>query len=197
MTSYDFAGLKNIDVAAGLKYSEREDTYAEVLGDFHRFIDKNAGLISFAVEIKSLDDYVREVHKLKSAARLIGATELSQLALALEMGGREGNWSVIEKHTPELLAKYREFEKILRPFARRRPAADGSEILREELQAELKQLRELVSAYDYDGAMEIITRLDGRVLPTRIKSTFEAMRDCVESYEFDEAENYVNQMLEG
>ena len=193
MNKYDFSALKNINYAEGLKYSEQEETYAAVLGDFHRFIEKNAEVIDLAEKQKNAEDYVREVHKLKSSARLIGAAELSELALRLEMKGRENDWSVIERETPLLLEKYREFEEILKPFEKKRPRKEGAELSRVELEKELESLLETLSCFDYDASMEIISRLDAHALPKSFAEGFDALRDSVESFEFEEAENYVNQ----
>lgn len=195
MDTYDFSSLKNIDAAQGLRYSEQQDTYAGVLGDFHRFIEKNAGIIESAAKMRREDDYVREVHKLKSSARLIGAAELSELARELEQRGREQDWDAIERKTPQLLEKYREFLEILRPFAKERAEAVGEEMPAAELENELEGLKKALSAFDYDSSMEVLARLDGRVLPERVRETYDALHESIESFEFEEAENYVNQIL--
>ena len=56
-----------------------------------------------AQETEQWEDYVIEVHSLKSAARWIGAMDLGDDAEALEMAGREWDREKVAAGTPELL----------------------------------------------------------------------------------------------
>lgn len=196
METLDLHALEGIDASVGLGYTGDEKTYSGVLRDFHHFIRKYSDAIQSAAESKAQDEFVREVHKLKSSARLIGAMALSQQALRLEMLGREGKWREIKAETPRLLADYRRFELILAPFEERRIAKTGGALPPEELRRELESLKKCVSAFDYDGAMESVTKLEERLLPSKIEELFPKLLDSVESFEFEDAENYVNQMLD-
>ena len=195
MKTADLYSLEGIDAHVGLNYTGDEKTYAGVLRDFHHFISKYSDAIQRAAEERDQDEFVRGVHKLKSSARLIGATALSQQALELETLGKDGNWSEIEAETPRLLADYRAFLQILAPFEEEHAEKKGAPLSPEELKTELESLKKSVSAFDYDGAMAVLSALESRPLPLDAQELFPRLQDSVESFEFEEAENYVNQLL--
>lgn len=55
-----------------------------------------------AFEEKSADGVARAAHKLKSSSRAVGANDLSDICLALETAGNEGDWNGIEAAAPNL-----------------------------------------------------------------------------------------------
>ncbi|MBO7095758.1 MAG: Hpt domain-containing protein, partial [Lachnospiraceae bacterium] len=60
-----------------------------------------------------IDGYTIRVHTLKSSARIIGATELSELARALEAAGKDHNTDFINDKTDDLLKEYRSLKQHL------------------------------------------------------------------------------------
>ena len=62
----------------------------------------------------------RQAHKIKGAARLVGATELAEAATALESAGRKGTWPAI----PPLARDVRNaVARVRQLMAQRYPAA--------------------------------------------------------------------------
>jgi PAS domain S-box-containing protein len=55
--------------------------------------------------------FVRAMHKLKSSARMIGATALSDLCQRAEQAGQHQEWAAIEAELPSLTASLRETEE--------------------------------------------------------------------------------------
>ena len=64
-------------------------------------------------EKKDIKNYTVKVHALKSAARLVGALDLSADAKHLEESGDNNDVHEIEQKTPKLLAKYRAYKPVL------------------------------------------------------------------------------------
>ena len=90
---------------------------------FYRTIDSKANKIEQCLKEGLINDYVIEVHALKSSALLIGAVPLSEAAKELESCGKQADTSVLEEKTPDLLTMYRGFKTILRPYADKEEAA--------------------------------------------------------------------------
>lgn len=51
---------------------------------------------------RSTDGVAKAAHKLKSSARSVGAVELADLCLKLEMAGKADEWNKIEEAAPRL-----------------------------------------------------------------------------------------------
>ena len=99
----DLQRLPGIDVARGMSYCGTGQVYRKTLFLFREQIPGRLRRIRKAQETEQWEDYVIEVHSLKSAARWIGAMDLGDQAEALEMAGREGDREKVAAGTPELL----------------------------------------------------------------------------------------------
>ena len=99
----DLQGLPGIDVARGMSYCGTGKAYRKTLFLFREQIPGRLRRIRQAWEEGRWEDYVIEVHSLKSAARWIGAMDLGDQAEALEMAGREKDLAKIADNTSDLL----------------------------------------------------------------------------------------------
>lgn len=109
----DLRHLPGIDVARGMSYCGTGQVYRKTLFLFREQIPGRLRRIQKAQETQSWEDYVIEVHSLKSAARWIGAMDLGDDAEALEMAGREGDREKIDAATPALLRQCQELGETL------------------------------------------------------------------------------------
>lgn len=99
----DLQDLPGIDVARGMSYCGTGEAYRKTLFLFREQIPGRRRRIRQAWEEARWEDYVIEVHSLKSAARWIGAMELGDQAEVLEMAGRSRDLSKIADNTADLL----------------------------------------------------------------------------------------------
>ena len=108
--------LKGINVVSGLANCiGNEDVYIDVLRVFIN--SANIDSIQSCFDNEDWKDYTIEVHGAKSAARNIGATELSELAFALEVAGKSGDIQAIKDKTAPFLDNYRSvIETIKKAF---------------------------------------------------------------------------------
>ena len=118
-----FQKLFGIDVSAAMMNCGNEDVFIDVVKVFHESIGKRAGDIEAFATSGNWRDYTVQVHSLKSSARLIGASGLSEKAAALEALGNkargegdEGAITSIRTDTPGLLAEYRAYTAKLAPL---------------------------------------------------------------------------------
>lgn len=103
--------LPEIDVKKGLTFcADDKDFYVECLGDFYSLTIK-ADLNS-AMEEKDYNRYCVYVHGFKNNAYTIGATELGDLALDMEMLVKEGQLETIPDKQNELFSRYDRICKV-------------------------------------------------------------------------------------
>lgn len=109
----DLQDLPGIDVARGMSYCGTGKAYRKTLFLFREQIPGRLRRIQQAWEEARWEDYVIEVHSLKSAARWIGAMDLGDQAETLEMAGRGRDLSKIADNTADLLEECRALGETL------------------------------------------------------------------------------------
>lgn len=91
--------IKELDVATGELYCGGPEGFKEILIEFIETAVESRQELEQLFQQKDWENYVIKVHALKSCMKTIGATQLSEHALELEMAGKNGNIDLImEKH---------------------------------------------------------------------------------------------------
>ena len=83
-------------------FGDDDDTFKEILQEFIEPATSNVDEIEAAFADHSADGVAKAAHKLKSSARSVGANELADLCLALEVAGKADDWKEIETSAPRL-----------------------------------------------------------------------------------------------
>ncbi|WP_408071324.1 DegV family protein [Butyrivibrio sp. JL13D10] len=111
-----FEMLTGIDAKTALEYSGSEESLLSVMKIFYESIDKKADEIEDFYDKEDYKNYTIKVHALKSSSRLIGATDLGNLAKDLEMAGNNNDICFIKENHNRLINKFRGFKDILSPL---------------------------------------------------------------------------------
>lgn len=111
---------KHIDIKTGISYTYNKENYFVLLKMFDEKSSQRYEEITSIVEKcheDSCKNYVVKVHSLKNTAAMIGAKQLAEIALNLELSGRRNDINCIKKHHDELLTEYKivetEVKKLL------------------------------------------------------------------------------------
>ena len=152
---------------------------------FYRTIDSKADKIEQCLKEGLISDYVVEVHALKSSALLIGAVPLSEAAKELEGYGKQGKTELLEEKTPDLLAMYRDFKDILKPYADKEEAARQEASNGEWCQA-LQQIHQCIEQFDLDGVDRIMEKLEEYQIPECIRESMDQLRVYVADVSLEE-----------
>ncbi len=91
-----------IEAKRGEEFCGGKETYVEILTAYADNASLQQEAIAEAKEKGDIAQYTILVHGLKSSSASIGAMELSEMAKAHEMAGKEGNIDFIEQHYDEL-----------------------------------------------------------------------------------------------
>lgn len=188
--------IEGIDVAIGLSFLGTEELYKKILGDYHSVIEHKADSIErYAVE-EQIEAYTIEVHALKSSSKMIGASELSDMAARLEHCGHEKNLEAIKADTAVLLRKYRSYLSILAPFEKKKEAAEEKEVTPAELLEQLNLLYESLEDFDMEAAANAVKQLNGWHLGSQAAKLRERLGHAVEVMEYDDACGIVEEWKE-
>ena len=180
--------LKNIpylDVQLGLSYTGSNENYEMVARDFY------VGGAAKMEEIKNLcaendiKNYTIRVHALKSSARMIGDSELSEMALALEMAGNNEDMDTIKADTEALLIRYDRLLECLKFVF----SSNGSRMLPEIEESKLSELADKMRTglenFDFDIIDETMEELGGYSLPENIVKPFDELKVLVADVELE------------
>lgn len=96
-----------VDVTQGLLYCQKdEEFYRSLLVQFaSEAAEKRTNLEKFFTE-KNLNDYSIIVHALKSTSKMIGASDLSAKAKALEEASKSGDFATVENGHKTVITEY-------------------------------------------------------------------------------------------
>ncbi|MBR4768835.1 MAG: response regulator, partial [Lachnospiraceae bacterium] len=158
-----FKEIPEIDEQEGLTNCGSADGFFSVLSVFHKTASMKADEIERFFMEKDIANYTIKVHALKSSARIIGASALSDLAKRLEEAGKKNNTEYINANTERLLAMYRALDKNLEGFDRKDKDLPviGEDALKEAYQT----IIEIAQSMDYELMEDILKNLRGYALP--------------------------------
>ena len=159
----DVAG---IDVNEGIEHCGGVEAYLDALTVFAQSVTAGAKEIAEFYRQNDIKNYTVKVHALKSSARVIGATELSERAKRLEDAGNAGYVDEIKKFTDGLLELYISFADKLSPLIKGEDNdEDKPPIDADQLAEAYEAMREVAQTFDYDSMQFVIQELEEYKLP--------------------------------
>lgn len=186
--------VEMLNTQDGIGYCGGVANYIDTIRMFYESIEDNISVLEDAFNAKDVKMYTIKVHALKSSARIIGAKELSERALALEEAGKDGDWDFILFNHQELLNLYSSYENWLRGL----DESDEDEDMDKELisEADLKDayeaLGELVEQMDYDAIEMILNQVSEFRLPEDEKDKFRDLNKYLKLFDWDKMEEILN-----
>jgi len=171
--------IPGIDYDTGIEYCGSPDSYGKLLDVFRQSIAQESAAIEEYWRGGDIKAYTVKVHALKSSARTIGASELSERAKAMEAAGNAGDTAAIDANTPGLLELYRSFAEKLAPVFE----SGGEDALplagSDELEPVYEALVECAGMMDYDMAEMALESLKGFRLPSEDMKRVEDIRSAL------------------
>ena len=159
-------GLGELDRSVGIQYCGTDELYESVLEDFYRLIDTKSAKIEELWHTNDIRNYTIEVHALKSTARMIGATELSEFAFSLEQAGNANDMEKINSDTPTLMEMYRAYKDTLAYFDGGATAnSDKEEVPVSVIKGEILKMNMAAKDFDIDAIDECMKKLSSYKMP--------------------------------
>lgn len=186
-----------INVSHGIETSGGEEIYEDVVRDYMSTIDEYSQRIEDFFNLGDIHNYRIQVHALKSTSRMVGAEELSELAMELEHACDEPDMNLIKSKTPVLLAHYRELKDQLQEvFADYEQPADDRNVMEEETFIEaLYAILEGVELFDYDLIESVMTEIKNSRIPEKFEAPFERIKLLVADVNTDELGEFIGTII--
>ena len=175
--------ISDLSVEDGIINCGGEEGYLSVIEIFHRTAAAKADDIEESLKKGDIENYTIRVHALKSAARIVGAADLSRLAKQLEKAGKANEIEFIEENSDKLLEMYRELDDKL-DFLNEQDE-ELPEIKAESLKDAYNTMLEVSSIMDY-GMMETVLKgLKKYKLSDEDSEVVQKVTDCLLKLDWD------------
>ena len=155
--------VPDIDPQTGLKNCGSAEGYISVLSVFHQTASVKAAEIEDLYRNGDIENYTIKVHALKSSARIIGATLLSEMAKDLEDAGKRNDTAYIEDNTDRLLDMYHKLDTGLEWLDKK--DEDLPQISEGALREAYQTIVEIAGSMDYGLMEDMLKELHGYSLP--------------------------------
>ena len=186
-------GVRGISVDDGIKNSGGIETFISSIELFYDTIDGNAKVIEDAYHEKDIKLYTVKVHALKSSARIIGASQLSELCQKLEDAGNKDDMGFIDENTDRMLSDLRAFSGELSKIREQGGSDDRPMIPEDELADAYAALAEVIPNMDYDAVEMILAGLEEYKLPDADAEKIGKIGRMLKSFQWDELEKIIKE----
>ncbi|MCR5482229.1 MAG: response regulator [Clostridia bacterium] len=181
---------EGISVEDGMKYCGGSESFEMTLNTFFEMIDENSNVIEKAYTENDIELYTIKVHALKSSARIIGASKLSEMALALENAGKSGDIEYIKNNTDSLLSEYRSYKTKLGRLAKNEPAnEEKTEISKEEVKELFEAVKLFAEQMDYEACEMTVEQLKGCRLSEEDETVLEKITGMLKKLDWEGLQN--------
>ncbi len=189
-----------VNMETGLLYSGGDrDVYMENLRTFIGRAAEYQQSLNQCYDERDWENYVIEVHALKSSSLSIGAEKLSNRAKQLEVAGKAGNYDEIEQKHEKLARRYSELVEAIRTYLEKNNCLTAEEpeiisdntlpeIRLEEFDRLVEKINSACENFDDEGIMAAAEALSGYVwksVPLRIY--FAEVKRLAAEFEYDKA----------
>lgn len=179
-----------IHVKQGMTYCGDKEGFREIAGIFHAEGARRKALLQQYFDEQDWKNYAITAHALKSNSKGIGADDLSDLALKLEMAGKENHIDYILEHHRELLDAHEALLNILasNSFIYPKGNADGGLTKAGMTGEQTKQAAERNGEKEERQAMS--RELDKQVITERIA----LLKEKLSSFESDGLDDILDEL---
>lgn len=193
--SAELPKIDGLKVDEGIRNTGSVELYTKLLGDFYRLIDVKSSKIEQCLAEGMIRDYTIEVHAMKNAARIIGASELSDFFYEMEKAGNAEDVETLTAQTPKLLEVYRSYKDVLAPYGQV-DDKDKHQATNEELTGILQQLCDAVDSFGLNKIDEAFARLEQCRIPDELSELMSRLRVYVADVNMEEIMSASRAMME-
>ena len=199
--SYLKGVLSEVEIEKGISNcGGNMSDYLKVLKIAYDYGEKQLEELERIQEQQDYENYTIKIHSMKSTTMNMGAVELSDMAKAQEMAGRDGDYSYIDEHMKPFLAEYRillgKIEEVLRHYEMIEEAAQEAECLEEEMILRILQsIYQYVDNFDFSKVFEILEEVKKYKIPEEYQKVLEQISIWMDELSVDEIKKLIEKTV--
>ena len=180
--------IEELNLEIGAANNGNNAAYTETLKAFSRNVKIYSGEIADYYRVGDIKNATIKVHALKSAARIIGASDLGELAQKLEDACKAENRDLLDRELHDFLERAGILGERLSPLLKEEEKADAvkKDIDVDELQRIYTQIKEHAQDCDNAGIEDALKKLGEHRIPDSEKDRVNAITKAIGMYDFDE-----------
>ncbi len=186
-------GISEIDTDTGIKNCGGIEEYMKTVEIYAKAVKDNADETEQFWKSADIKNATIKIHALKSSSRIIGATDLGELAQELENAGNENDTEKLGERIDELLYRYRKIGEALSPLigVDEPNESDLNPISEDELGQMYTAISEFISVSDYDSVVDLIEALKGYRVPDNEKERRNALIKAADEVRYEDIKDII------
>ncbi len=189
-----FPEIEGIDFETARTYCGSDELMVKMFAMFQSSAQANADELENLLKEGDIAQFKIKVHALKSSARTIGATKLSQKALDMETAASENNIQKLKRGINPLLKLYRSYIDKLLVFAAPKAEKKGDAFSEEDIKNKLAEMATACENFDLDSLEGIVGDFQMHELPESFKEKFKQIREFVKNVDFDSLATFLKEL---
>ena len=186
-----FLEENGIDTKLGKEYTGGTEKYLSALKRYFSNYEANRKKVEDFYAAGDIENYMIQVHALKSNSQMVGAISLSEEFAALEKAASKGNISFIEINGEKTLSKYGELVELLRPIGEADIEMPANEITGKEALLLSKELLEALDDYNEEKSAELAKKLLGYPFRLRQREEMKKAIKLISDFCYDDAADII------
>ncbi|MCR5535834.1 MAG: response regulator [Succinivibrio sp.] len=187
------AEVHEFNVPEGIANCGSAQDFLTALTIFARSLAPNLHELAAYLNQADYPNFTIKVHALKSSARIIGAKRLSELALQLELAGKQGQNDQIRASFPRLEALGKALGTELTPLTEAKEEhKEAQDLTQDELTEAFEQLKSAVSDYNFEDLQMILETLSEYQLPESYAGLLPKLQAAADKPDWDELLSLLN-----
>lgn len=190
--------MTGVDTVRGIKgCAGRTERYIEVLRTFLNSGKSQYAKIEKLYNMKSRKELRIEIHGLKSVAASIGATDMSNLSLALENAIKNEDMAFVNANMQNLLSMYARLLKQLETYfeAEDTLGEQSKNISLEKVRDKLMLLADALDEFDDDASCELIDGLLEYGFRSDVRREIRLIRDQIKLFDYNRASEMTDALI--
>ncbi len=190
--------MTGVDTVRGIKAcAGRTDRYLEVLRTFYSSGKTQHEKIGRLYNLMDRRNLRIEVHGLKSVSASIGATDMSNLSLAIENAIKNDDMAFVTANIATLLSMYGKLIKQLEAFfdAEEVPGEKSKTITLDKVRDKLLLLAGALDEFDDEAACALIDGLLEYGFDTEVRRQIRLIRDQVKIFDYNRAADMTDELI--
>ena len=190
--------VKAIDIDKALSFCTNDiDMLIGVMDIYVKSFNTIKARLESTYAEKDIQNYGIEVHGVKSSSRSIGAMELGELAYALEMNSKDGNYDFVKENHDEFMKEYSAFVDELNEklsLVHKDEEVERISLSAEETKDIIARCCEAFENFETRTATELIGELLKGDFSEDVIKKIKMANDAAELFDFDDATNILKEI---